>query len=473
MNAPWLCLALLSVWGCLFAGLVLPAQAMAQVLLLPNARAVPGELGFLMGGALTALASSGEALWFNPAGLALETGSRLTVGGAALRMQSAAAGGPASETAELAPGSLAYARALGERRGYPRFVVGLGLAQTVDQRLPTRIEGTRRGSGASLPPGLSPPGGSVDANFPAGLTITEVGDATGVLRILAPGVALGIAPTDWLRVGIGLELERVTLSERVDLATGYSAVNGGSTLSGQSQLGWRLAGEALRAVASWGVQLELSPRWLLGLVLRLPSEHLRGAGRVRYQRSDVFQTTGGVAPSGSEAVLVIGDGLPFRLESPRRLQVGLAYRSDRFLIEVDVYRTGAQAPYAALPAGESRPPSTMPFVLPAVRTASTAVLGAAVGMAYAQTARTSLLLSFAADPATVPPDDGLFRSVDVNTVSAGAYHVRGDLSVSIGVVYREARQTGVPAVPPDGGQPVPLDVNLRELAVQLGTSLAF
>ncbi len=475
MNGSRLSLAVVSALGCLLVEAVVPAGAMAQALLVPNARAVPGELGFLMGGALTALASGGEALWFNPAGLALETGARLTVGGDALRLQSAVAGGPASETAELAPGSLAYAQVLGERRGYPRFVLGLGLAQTTDQRLPTRIEGTRPGSAASLPPGWSPPGGSIDANFPQGLTVTDSGDASGVLRILAPGVALGIAPADWVRVGIGLELERVTLSERADLATGYSAAtSGGGTLSGQSQLGWRLAGEALRAVSSWGVQLDLSPSWLLGLALRLPSEHLRGAGRIRYQRSDALtQDSGGTPVSGSDTVLVAHDGLPFRLESPRRVQLGLAYRSDRFLIEVDLYRTGAQAPYEALPASESQPPSTVPFVLPAVRTAGTAVLGGSVGMAYAQTERTSVLLSFASDPASVPPDDGLFRSVDVTTLSAGAYHVRGDLSVSIGVVYREARQAGVPVTPPDGGQPVPLDVNLRELAVQMGTSLAF
>jgi hypothetical protein len=470
MRPLWVLLAVAALLG---GRLALPGLARGQVLALPNARAVPGELGFLMGGALTALASGGEALWFNPAGLALETGTRLTAGGDLLRLQEVTGGGPADTALDTALGSVAYAQALGQRRGYPRFTLGLALALTADQRLPSRIARTRTGTAASLPPGFSAPGGSVDANFPSGLTLRDQGEALGELRVLAPGVGLGIAPADWLRVGAALQLERVSLAQRLSAATTYTGADGANTLAGQSQLAWVLAGEALRLAASLGVQLELTRSWVLGIALVLPGDTLQGAGRIAYQRSDAFTVDTGTPTSAGGTVLIARDALPFRLEAPQRLQVGLAYRSDRVLMELDLYRLAAQPPYVVLPGTESQPPSTLAVALPALETSGTAVLGGAVGVAYAQTARTSLLLALAADPSPVPPDDPLFRSVGVMTVTAGVYHVRGDLSASIGIVYREARQRGVASVPPDGGQPVLADASLREVAAQVGGSLVF
>jgi hypothetical protein len=466
MRALWVGLAL-AAGAAVLCG---PApRAAARPVLLPNAGALPGELGYLMGGAQVALASSGEALWYNPAGLALETGTRLTASGSPARLQHAQADGPATDSADSTLDGLAYAHALGGHRGYPRFTLGLTLLQAAQQRLDTPTAATRQGTEASLPPGTLVPGGSGSINsvLPGGFAITDSGEALGELRILAPGVGLGIAAADWLRVGLAVQVQRLALDER---AAGTSAYSGGATLDGQSQLAWVLAGDALRWTGTLGVQMELTPGVVLGIALVLPSETLRGSGRVLYQRNDELTLN---AASTSDTVVIARNGLPFRLETPQRLQVGLAFRSDRFLVELDLYRLARQAAYEVLPATVSQPPSDIAFVLPALRTSGVPVVGTALGLAWAQSEHTSLLLAIAQDPSPVPPDDPLFRSVAVTTLSAGAYHVRGDASLSAGLVWREARAAGVLMAPPDGGQPVTSAVALREVALRMGGSLAF
>jgi hypothetical protein len=138
-----------------------------------------------------------------------------------------------------------------------------------------------------------------------------------------------------------------------------------------------------------------------------------------------------------------------------------------------VYHSAALAPYDVLPESQSGPASTIALALPAQRTSTRSVLGTAVGMAYARSARTSLLLGLAVDPAPVPPDDPVFRSVTLITVSGGVYHVRGGLSYSLGVRYRDARQAAASVVPPDGGEPVPTALALREVAAHTAVSLGF
>jgi len=472
MKAVWVAVALASLLGGLLWG---PGDAAAGPLLFPNGGVLPGELGYLMGGAQVALASSGESIFYNPAGLALETGRRVTAGGDLLRLRTTQAGGPATTTADTALDSVAYAQRLGERRGYPRFTLGLAL-QSTGRRLPTQIAQTRQGTSASLPPGFTPPGGAtnIDTNFPDGLTLADTGEARGELRVLAPGMGLGIAPADWLRVGLALRVERLALAERLAVTTTYSATaSGGKTLDGHSQLAWVLAGDALRLTGSAGVQMELTRSLVLGIALVLPSHTLDGSGRVLYQRSDTLTVDTGSPSTASDAIYIARSGLPFRLDTPRRVQLGLAFRSDRFLVELDLYRLSSQGSYAVLPGTESQPPSSTAFALPALRTSGRAVLGIALGMAYAQSERTSLLLSFAADPSPVPPDDPLFRSVGVTTVGAGVYHVRGDLSLSAGLLWREAREPRALDAPPDGGQPVTTAIALRELDLRVAGSLAF
>jgi hypothetical protein len=474
-RALWL-LCLLWLPGALPGG---PPPAVAGVLLVPNGAAAPGELGFGMGGAQAALASGGEALWYNPAGLANERGSRLTLSGELLRWQTSAGDGPAVTSAGLGLGSVAYAHALGSRRGYPRFTLGLSLALTADPHLPSQIAGPRTGSAASLPPGLSVDGSTwqngtvLDGDFPSGLALSDSGDALGELRVFTPSLGLGIATSDWLRLGLALHVERISFSERLTRATTYSGSDASNKLSGTSLLAWSVTGEALRLTPALGVQLDLSGSLLLGITLVLPAQSMAGSGHVHYQRSDAFAwDVGGGPQSAAGTVLVDRSGQAFRLDSPQRTQVGLAWRSDTFLVEFDVYRSGTVGSYTVLPAADSVPPSDA-FTLPALHTSANAVLGFAVGMAYAQSERTSLLLSLAVDPSPVPADDPLYRSVTFVTVGAGAYHVRGDLSLSIGLVLREGHENAVSFAAPDGGQAVLASATIRQVAVQFGTSLAF
>lgn len=469
MRMGWVCLA------AIMALLALPGDAAAGTLLLPNLAALPGELGAGLGGAQVALASSGEALWYNPAGLALEAGRRLTASGSLLATQSAHADGPTARSVGLSPGSVAYAQVLGNRHGYPRFTLGLALAQS-GQAVATQFNAQRTGTATSLPPGFAVPGTDVDTTFPDGLTLRDTGEASGALRVVAPVVGLGIAPAAWMRVGLALQVQRVAFSERLMSTSTYSASanSGSATLDGRSQLAWLLAGDAMRVTGSLGVQLELTPAVVLGIALVLPSDTLRGSGRLRYQRGDAVTVDSGSGPvSSSDAIVIASQGVPFRLETPQRLQVGLAFRSDRFLIELDAYHLARQGAYTVLPGAQSGPPSTVAFALPALRTSGQPVLGLAVGMAWAQSERTSLLLALARDPSPVPPDDPLFRSLSVTTVSTGVYHLSGDLSLSLGLLWRQASAPNALVAPPDGGSAVPASLSLETLAVRAGGSVAF
>lgn len=358
MKRGWACLAVALAAAALSA---LPDRVAAGPVLLPNLAALPGELGAGLGGVQAALASSGEAIWYNPAGLALETGRRLTASGTLLGTQTAQAGGPAARSVDIALGSVAYAQALGSQHGYPRFVLGLALLQSPDQQTATTYTGQRTGTAMSLPPGFAVPGGGVDATFPDGLSIGDSGTAQGSLRVVAPAVGLGIATADWVRVGLAVQVQRVALTTSQAGTSTYSAsASGGSaTLDGRSLLAWDVAGEAVRLTGSLGVQLELTPGVLLGITLALPSDTLRGSGRVRYQRSDAVTVDTGSGPvTASNAIVIASEGVPFRLETPQRLQVGLALHSDRFLLELDAYHLARQGPYTVLPGAQSAPPAT-------------------------------------------------------------------------------------------------------------------
>lgn len=467
--ASWALFAvLLSQWA-----LALPAAA--GPLLYPNGQSMPGELGYLLGGAYVALANGGEAVWYNPAGLADAPRRRLTVGGDLLRSRRITAGGPAVEDAGAGSGSLAYADVLGRAHGFPRYALGFAFADVAQVRLPSRFDHTSQGTAADLPPGFPVPG-SFDTDFPDGYRLRETGEAEGSLRVLAPSLGLAVAPADWLRIGMGLYLERLTLSLRSQGVQTFdgSAASGSNTLTGDSQGAWSITGDSLRYATALGVQVDLAGRLVLGLVWRSPTETLSGSGRLGYQRADDIAI--GVGAPGTpqqETAIVHSDGLPFRLDAPGRVTLAVALRSDRVLVELDAYRVLPQATQQVLPATETQSPSTLARVLPPVETTGTGALGLALGLAWARSDRTSLVLGIGTHPSAVAGDDGVFRAVPVTVISGGVYHVRGDVSGSLGLVHRRASAHGVRFPAPDGSEGPPQSVDVVDVAIQAAGSLSF
>lgn len=459
----------------LLAQCALALPAAAGPVLYPNGQPMPGELGYLLGGAYAALASGGEAMWYNPAGLADAPRRRLTVGGDLLRSRRITAGGPSVEDAGPGSGSLAYADVLGRAHGFPRYGVGFAFADVAQVRLPSRFDHTSQGRAADLPPGFPVPPG-FDTDFPDGYRLRETGEAEGALRVLSPSVGLAVAPADWFRVGVGLYVERLTMSLRSSGVQTFdgSANSGSNTITGDSQRAWSVTGDSLRYATAVGVQMDMAGRLVLGLVWRSPTETLSGSGRLHYQRADDIAI--GVGAPGTpqqETAIVNGDGLPFRLDAPGRVTVAVALRSDRVLVELDAYRVLPQATQQVLPSTETQPPSTLARVLPPVETTGRGALGMALGVAWARSDRTSLVLGIGSHPSAVAADDGVFRNVPVTVISGGVYHVRGDVSGSVGLVHRRASANGVRFPAPDGSEGPPQSVDVVDLAIQAAGSLSF
>jgi hypothetical protein len=454
----------------------LPGVLSARVFLLPNGEPAPGELGFAMAGARAALASGGEALWYNPAGLAREDGGRVTVSAQAIGQRRLSIAGQTAEALDARAPHFAFSQRLSGRRGFPRFSYGLLLGFTGQPPLILRLDEQREGGPGDIPADVRPD--DLDTLFPSGLQVSERSEGVGRLQVVSPSAGLGIGLADWFRIGVQVRYDRLSLEQRsgstVQFA-GRATTTTANELSGFSITDWSLAGESSRLVYSFGLQLELSTRWVLGAAWEFPSETLSGAADLRLVRFDrVLVTFDGTGPPPQEALASIdARRLPFRLDSPRTVRVGLAYSSDWLVLELDVIQVQAQAAYTVLPAVDSSPPSTGVLGLGPVRTWGEGVVRVAFGTAFAQSDATSLLFGVATDPSPVSAEDPLFRRVSLTTVAFGVYHVRGALSGSLGLSYRLADEQALAFASVAGETKVYRSVRYRETALHAAGSLAF
>lgn len=455
-----------------------PGPACARTLLLPNAGTVAGEVAPLMAGAQVALAGGPEALFHNPAGLALEARTVATAGAQPATWQEADAG-EAERAFGSGPGFFALADPLGSARGYPRFAYGVGLSWPLAQEITLRYQDESPGTEASLPPGLAD-SGDVDSALPGGFTIRERSDGLGRLRAGGPGLGLAVAVADWFRVGAGLRIERVTLSQRSRTDRFYEGRDSNGSvdeLDGHSLNELVLQGHADRLVYALGLQVDLGPGATAGLVLRLPSDHLSGAGRVYLNRDrHLLLTSDGSPVAGyprDELVVIDEEDVAFRLESPRALHLGLAFRFDWMVAELDVIRVGEQSAYEVFPAAESGPSSTDAARLGPLRTAGEGTTRMALGLAFSGGPGTSYLLGLAVDPAATPADDPLFRRLNLLTVSGGIYRTAGRFSGAAGVSYRFADAPAVRLAEPGTEADAIRPVSYTHAAVHLAGSVAF
>ncbi len=455
--------------------LLWPAHAQGRVFLLLNGETSPGELGFPMNGSNTALTSGGEAVWFNPAGLASAGSSRLMVAGTPLRYLESGVGGENSVSVKSGSGNIASVHPLGNTRQYPRFYYGLSLRMSPDRFMTGSTRDARSGTEASLPAGLV---GAldIDGSFPEGFSIRETAEGTGELRGYSPAVALGAAITSWFRIGISLRFDHLILREQSQSTLVYSGsyTNGGSTntLDGYALSGLIVAGESNRIAMSMGFQADLSPGIVLGVSLDFPSDTLAGNGSVYLNQSrSITIVDGGVTSGNSEVIFIQEEGLGFRLDSPGRVTLGLAFISDSVLFEMDLTRIRPQSPYEVFPEVESRPPSTGAARLGPLETSGEGALRISVGMAFKQTTSTSYLVGIASEPSTVPSGDPLFRRMDLTSVTVGMYHTRGRFSGSIGLALIAGEERSVRYVSPEGGETITQSGSYQEILVQVGGSI--
>jgi len=460
------------LWCCLLVS-VAGRPAEARVFLMPNGEHSPGELGFLMGGAMTALASGGDAVWFNPAGVVKDPEARLTVSGQVLRTDQVTLGEQRVSSTGGVPPGMTYSSPIGSKRSLPWTAYGIALRTAPSHRFATRFAESRNGNAASLPTVLRT-GLDVDGLFSGGFTIDESSEGLGELEVFTPAAALAFAPGEGFRLGVALRLEHVRLAERSLIHRGYSGASGANTLAGYAADDWVLEGRANRMVTSLGVQVELSRGLALGVAVDFPSDTLAGSGRVELARQQSLTVDDGVTiTNNSAAYFAGGDNLPFRLESPMVIRVGIAMVSDWFLAELDVALTKAQAPYEVLPVVESRPSSTGPAQTGPWNTSGEPAARWALGLAFLQSDAGSLVLGMAVEDSPVPEDDPLFTSVDLTTVTVGYYRAKDRTSGSIGLVLSQSEAQRATLQDTSSEERLQRPVHWQQAALQFGGSVSF
>lgn len=456
--------------------LLLPLTVNGRVLMLREGTQNPGELGYLMGGAQTALTSGGESLWYNPAGLARREGAQLTGGGVLLHLQMTGTEEAADSRWGGGPGNLSFFQTLTGPNRFPRFAYGLALAVTTSDRLPFRVRDERQRGGEALPPGLGDPV-TVDGLFPEGFQIVEISDGLGELTVLSSSAGFGVALAEWVRLGMAVHLERIQLSQQSTTLlemSGQGQTTTTNTLSGQSLSSRLFEGEADRYRLSFGVQMEFWRGIIAGLSLSQASRTLGGSGRVSVaQGGRLTINAGGTTTNQPVTVINQGENLPFELRSPQVLQIGVAFVSDWMLVEFDLASIKALPSYEVFPAIDSGPPSTIAFRLPAQTSSGQRGSRAALGLAFAQNDRTSWVAGLVSTQSEVAPDDRIFRRVDLTTYSLGVYHVRGRLSGSLGLTYQQNNGGPVLFPQPEGGEALMQEVRFRRVGIQAGGSIVF
>lgn len=456
---------------------MLAAPGQARVLLWPNGERAPGEVGALMAGAQTALASGGEAAWYNPAGMAKERRTVIVASGAVAELQHVSGQRGEGARAQAAPGFLSVVTGGSERQAEPRFSYGLFLAWPTRNRFETRLESDLVVGQEALPETLLGPQ-DLDALFPDGIARTETALGGGELSVLSPGLGFGLAITRWFRAGLSVRWDRVRLEERSQSFVNFSAAGeegSGDALAGFSQTQADYEGSGARMIYTLGVQLDFTRVFTAGLTYRLPSREEHGRGRVFLARSSGLTVSSGDQEllDTQESVFVDEGSVPFQLRTPGEWRLGLGFLFDVLTVEVDWVKREGVGSYAAFPAQESTSTAGRITQLPAFTTSLRPSEGYALGLAFSAGGEGTLLLGYAHDGSGVPADDALFRKVQVSTFSGGYHFARGPFSGSMGVVYRSAEESNAAFPELGGGAAQENDVSYSAYGFQLGASFIF
>ena len=193
-----LCLITLFFLG----ALLLPGSLPAQVVLFPNGGGVPGEIAPFLAGAQAALVSGPEAVWFNPAGLAKEGRTKLTVGASLLDSSHPFLGGVRGEASGVEPGFLSFGGRLTGPGSFPQFNYGLFFSETGLHEFQVPLNRREVSDQSALPPTQVGPG-NLNALFPDGIGVAHHATGVGKLVVTAPGVAIGMAFARSERPGLG------------------------------------------------------------------------------------------------------------------------------------------------------------------------------------------------------------------------------------------------------------------------------
>lgn len=267
-----------------------------------------GDDAALMGGAVTAIANNGAALWYNPAGIVGAEQNTLDVSGTAYNIRihqtprllfsadGASADGTTTEFA-IVPAAVTYVRALNART---RFGFGVFQPNASDYEIRSDLI----------------TGGPIPSEWV--LDVTE--------RFSETHIALGVGHRVNDRFFFGVTLTGFYVSIR--RAGQFAGVAIGDSTTFAAFSGVRAA-SGLGASLGAGVQMMLHPKFRVGITLSSPSMLIQSSTRVE----DVLSSSTG-EPSG-EVIRETSSELGFTALFPARARIGLAYTDNHMTLSVD------------------------------------------------------------------------------------------------------------------------------------------
>ncbi len=410
----------------------------AQVLLFPNGESQPGELGHLYAGARTALSGSPEGGWYNPAGLARETATTVTVGVDLAQYQRASVG--RSSAASAAPGSTYFAVATGSgrKRNASRLAYGLFVHWPLNRDIRVRQRRSEAVGASEVPSAVDP--GGLDI-FGDGIEKTVSSTGRGRMSVLSTGASVGFELRRWWRMGVGLHWERVQFMESSTRFTTFGAEGGtgdDATYRGTVQEASRYEGQLDRIVPVFGTQFDFGPAVTFGITVRFPSSDVGGSGAFELTRSSrsTFQVGDSPVTSLDDSIVAEGHGLNFDLRTPLEVRYGLGVAGAGSAFEIDVIQTEGVPSYTVLPLSPAEPPSSAAFLPPPYRTRLRPRFRVAMGAAFTLRDDLSTIFGLRTDASGNSGRDAVFRRIDLFTFTWGLVHTDGPLSGSLGISYQ-------------------------------------
>lgn len=458
----------------LLACIVCPVAARCEVLLFPHGTRTPGEIGPLTAGAQVALTRGPESVWYNPAGLAMDSDSAVTAGAEMGSNQSVSIGGTRTQRFTNGGGFIALSSSPTDRRSDSRFAYGIFLAWPSGLDIRTRTARQRQIDPQELPPVIDT--GGLD-NVEFGIDETSSATGQGNLRVLTAGVGVGYAPAKVFRIGIAVQWERVEFFERQEALSLFTFDNpsGGESFEGSIHGTSEYEGVADRLVTSFGLQANLFRFVTIGLRVRLPSRTMSGRGRVFLRQSSQASRHSDTMPDVflDDISFAGAGGLPFELRTPLVIQFGIGVVGQSVALELDFEQSEALPAYTVLPLPDSAPPSTVPVSSPPFETRLRRRLRWSAGFSIALSPSSLFLAGYRDDRSAVPDDDPVFRSVDLGLFSIGWVYRQGQVSGSLGMDYQYGNRAGVSFPTPLGDRVTKRHVRFEQLTLRFGGTIIF
>ncbi len=396
-----------------------PARAQSTFFLPPSAvltnydRVLIGQEEALEGGAFVARVADSTAGWYNPAGLALVR--RSVIG--------ASATGYELEMIDLGQVQAGSGKvSLAQLPGYFGAVLGGDVISSDRWRI--GFSATKPTSWSAALNGATLDGNKVNYSSSVSIStlVPAVSAAWAVLPSLRLGAGFGVAITSISQTQI---LSMRSDPQIVDSAILRTADGKGTTWGGQG---------------TFGVQWDVTDRLVAGACLRTPTFTILRTGSLSFQDMETVNSASGPATYQS---YFADPNATFSYHLPLTVNFGLAWREPRFDVEIDVRYHSSISEYLLLASSQmvekiaTYPDGTQsrtqaPFA--GLTYGATTVWNFAVGGRYTLDESWSLHGGFYTDAApSAPGTSGVFRSVNLYGLTAGAKLKGENLSGSLGL----------------------------------------